>query len=41
MAALLGEFEQVWRGRVARIDALLASDAAEPHPAAPHPDQED
>jgi DNA-binding transcriptional ArsR family regulator len=26
VAALLGELEQVWRGRVARIDALIAID---------------
>jgi DNA-binding transcriptional ArsR family regulator len=26
VASLLGELEQVWRGRVARIDDLLASD---------------
>ena len=35
VASLLGEFEQVWRGRVARIDDLLATD-----PRAPD-DQED
>ena len=29
VASLLGEFEQVWRGRVARIDALLATDPEE------------
>src|ERR687883_1770254 len=26
VAAMLGELEQVWRGRIARIDALIASD---------------
>jgi DNA-binding transcriptional ArsR family regulator len=26
VAALLGELEQVWRGRIARIDELLTSD---------------
>lgn len=26
VAALLGEFEQVWRGRIARIDELIAAD---------------
>ena len=26
VAALLSELEQIWRGRVARIDALLATD---------------
>ena len=29
VASLLGEFEQVWRGRIARIDALIASDPEE------------
>jgi DNA-binding transcriptional ArsR family regulator len=27
VAALLSELEQIWRGRVARIDALLATDS--------------
>ena len=30
VASLLGEFEQVWRGRIARIDELIA--ATEPDP---------
>ena len=30
VASLLGEFEQVWRGRVARIDDLLATDPGPP-----------
>ena len=29
VASLLGEFEQVWRGRIARIDALIATDPEE------------
>ena len=32
VAALLGELEQVWRGRAARIDELLAADPAPPDP---------
>lgn len=36
VASLLTELEQVWRGRVGRIDLLLA---AEPEP--DHPEQED
>jgi DNA-binding transcriptional ArsR family regulator len=41
VAGLLTELEQVWRGRIARIDELIASDAdpASPDPAAA--DQED
>lgn len=35
VASMLTELEQVWRGRIARIDELIASDTA------PHPDQED
>ena len=41
VASLLTELEQVWRGRIARIDELIASD---PAPATPDPaaaDQED
>src|SRR4051795_11052612 len=41
VAGLLTELEQVWRGRIARIDELIASD---PAPATPDPaaaDQED
>lgn len=34
VAAMLAELEQIWRGRVARIDALLAAEAD-------HLDQED
>ena len=30
VAALLSEWEQVWRGRVARIDELLAADPDDP-----------
>jgi len=30
VASLLGELEQVWRGRIARIDELIA--ATEPDP---------
>jgi len=36
VASLLGELEQVWRGRIARIDELIASD-----PDRFTPDQED
>jgi DNA-binding transcriptional ArsR family regulator len=36
VAAMLGEIEDVWRGRIARIDELLATDE-DPAPA-PHPD---
>ena len=32
VASLLTELEQVWRGRIARIDALLESDSAPDHP---------
>jgi DNA-binding transcriptional ArsR family regulator len=32
VAALLGELEHVWRGRIARIDELLATDPARPDP---------
>lgn len=35
VASLLAELEQVWRGRIARIDELIASDTAT------RPDQED
>jgi DNA-binding transcriptional ArsR family regulator len=35
VAALLGEFEQVWRGRIARIDELLAADAEPAEPDRP------
>jgi DNA-binding transcriptional ArsR family regulator len=35
VASMLTELEQVWRGRIARIDELIASDTAT------HPDQED
>ena len=46
VAGLLTELEQVWRGRIARIDELLASDPdpAPRDPDDPHqdnPDQED
>jgi DNA-binding transcriptional ArsR family regulator len=41
VAALLGELEQVWRGRIARIDALLATDPDRPTLARPTPDQEE
>ena len=37
VASLLGELEQVWRGRVTRIDELLA---ARPEPERHHPEQE-
>jgi DNA-binding transcriptional ArsR family regulator len=38
---LLGEFEQLWRERLGRIDALLASDiGAEPGVTAPRPNRE-
>jgi DNA-binding transcriptional ArsR family regulator len=30
VAAMLGELEQIWRGRVARIDDLLATDPTHP-----------
>lgn len=41
VASMLAELEQVWRGRIARIDALIASDLEDqPHPAG-HDDQED
>jgi DNA-binding transcriptional ArsR family regulator len=29
VAAMLTELEEVWRGRIARIDALIASDSAQ------------
>ncbi|MET4644589.1 MULTISPECIES: metalloregulator ArsR/SmtB family transcription factor [Streptomyces] len=35
VASMLTELEQVWRGRIARIDELIAFDTA------PHPDQKD
>lgn len=35
VASMLTELEQIWRGRVARIDELIASDST------PAPDQED
>ena len=35
VASMLTELEQVWRGRIARIDELIAFDTAS------HPDQED
>jgi DNA-binding transcriptional ArsR family regulator len=35
VASMLTELEQVWRGRIARIDELIAFDTAT------HPDQED
>jgi DNA-binding transcriptional ArsR family regulator len=35
VASMLSELEQVWRGRIARIDELLALDTTT------HPDQED
>ena len=35
VASMLPELEQVWRGRIARIDELIAFDTAT------HPDQED
>ncbi len=47
VAAMLGELEQVWRGRIARIDELLAAPATPPvappvaHPDAPPIHQED
>jgi DNA-binding transcriptional ArsR family regulator len=36
VGSMLTELEQLWRGRIARIDELLAAE-----PAAPTPDQED
>ncbi len=30
--ALLDQFEQLWRDRVARLDALLADESPRPHP---------
>jgi hypothetical protein len=36
VASMLAELEQVWRGRIARIDELLAAD-----PGDRSPDQED
>ena len=35
VTAMLAELEQIWRGRVARIDALLAADPD--HPGVPDP----
>ena len=35
VSALLEELEQIWRGRVARIDALLAADRHTPDPQQP------
>jgi DNA-binding transcriptional ArsR family regulator len=39
VASLLTELEQVWRGRVARIDDLLAADPDRPAPDRPAPDR--
>jgi DNA-binding transcriptional ArsR family regulator len=39
VAALLGELEQVWRGRIARIDELVTEPTTTD--LTPHPDQED
>ncbi|MEZ5212667.1 ArsR/SmtB family transcription factor [Gordonia sp. (in: high G+C Gram-positive bacteria)] len=33
---MLGDLEQIWRGRITRVDELLAADP--PHPDPPHPD---
>ncbi|MGW4479355.1 ArsR/SmtB family transcription factor [Rhodococcus triatomae] len=43
VASMLTEFEQVWRGRIARIDELIASvPAVSPDPSVPSdPNQED
>lgn len=35
VSGLLDELEQIWRGRVARIDALLAADRNTPDPRQP------
>lgn len=42
VGVLLDELEQVWRGRIARIDDLLASDPTSPDPThhPTHPQQE-
>ena len=37
VAAMLTELELIWRGRVARIDALIASEPVTPEPTAPEP----
>ena len=37
VASLLGEFEQVWRGRIGRIDDLLATDPDQQAPDQPTP----
>jgi len=38
VASMLGELESIWRGRIARIDDLLAGDAgATPGPGSSHP----
>ncbi len=39
VASLLTELEQVWRGRVARIDDLLAADPDRPAPDRPAPER--
>jgi DNA-binding transcriptional ArsR family regulator len=36
-AILLHELEEIWRGRVARIDELLAQDPGNGGPGSPHP----
>jgi DNA-binding transcriptional ArsR family regulator len=41
VASLLIELEQVWRGRIARIDDLIAADPRPADPRTPHTDQED
>lgn len=34
--AMLGDLEQIWRGRISRIDDLLALDPDTPDPPTPH-----
>jgi DNA-binding transcriptional ArsR family regulator len=40
VASLLAELEQVWRGRVARIDELMAADPEPSTPTRTNPDEE-
>jgi DNA-binding transcriptional ArsR family regulator len=41
VASLLAELEQVWRGRIARIDDLIAAESRPPDHRSPDTDQED
>ena len=37
VASMLSEFESVWRGRISRIDEVLAADPTPPAPPSVHP----